>query len=150
MQGIAEFNWVTALIGGMLVGSSAVIIMAFKGRITGITGMINSAITFKADETWRWAFLASVVLGGALYQYGLAPRTGLPPTPTQPLLLLPMIIGGFIVGFGTRMGNGCTSGHGVCGLARFSPRSLVAVATFMTTSIITVFIIRQVLGIVYY
>ena len=150
MQGIAEFNWITALVGGMLVGVSAAVIMAFKGRITGITGMINSAITFKADEAWRWAFLVSVALGGALYQYVVAPRTGLPQTPTQSLLLWPMIIGGFAVGFGTRMGNGCTSGHGVCGLARFSPRSLVSVVTFMTTSIITVYIIRHALGLMYY
>lgn len=150
MQGIAEFNWITALFGGMLVGASAGIIMAFRGRITGITGMINSAITFKSSERWRWVFLISVVAGGALYEYVIAPNSGLPQTPTYPLLFWPMIIGGFAVGFGTRMGNGCTSGHGVCGLARFSPRSLVSVITFMTTAIVTVFIVRQVLGLLTY
>ena len=82
-----------------------------------------------------------MLLGGVLYEYGLASQ----PTPTATLTPWAMIIGGFLVGFGTRMGSGCTSGHGVCGLGRLSMRSLVAVITFMITAILTVFVVRHLL-----
>jgi uncharacterized membrane protein YedE/YeeE len=139
---IAEFNWITGLAGGILIGLSATVLLAFNGRIAGISGMVNNAITFKSSETWRWLFLAGMVGGTALYEYVLAAQ----PTPNSQFVPWAMLIGGFVVGFGTRMGNGCTSGHGVCGLGRRSPRSLVAVLTFMATAVLTVFIIRQVLG----
>ena len=142
---IAEFNWVTGLLGGILIGVSASIMLALNGRITGISGTVNNAITFKANEAWRWIFLAGMLGGAALYEYLLAPQ----PTPTGSFVPVAMIIGGFLVGFGTRMGNGCTSGHGVCGLGRRSPRSLAAVMTFMVTAILTVFILREVLGVIY-
>ncbi len=86
-------------------------------------------------------FILGMLLGGVLYEYELA----LEPTPKSTFAPVAMIIGGFLVGFGTRMGSGCTSGHGVCGLGRLSLRSLVAVLTFLTTAIITVFIVRHVL-----
>lgn len=86
-------------------------------------------------------FILGMLLGGVLYEYGLASQ----PTPKSTFAPVAMIIGGFLVGFGTRMGSGCTSGHGVCGLGRLSLRSLVAVLTFLTTAIITVFIVRHVL-----
>lgn len=139
---IAEFNWVTGLVGGILIGLSATVLLAFNGRIAGISGMVNNAITFKSSEAWRWLFLAGMLGGAALYEYVLAAQ----PTPKGQFVPWAMLIGGFVVGFGTRMGNGCTSGHGVCGLGRRSPRSLVAVLTFMATAVLTVFIIRQVLG----
>ncbi|MBF1990083.1 YeeE/YedE family protein [Fischerella thermalis] len=138
---MAEFNWFTALIGGILIGISATLLLAFNGRIAGISGIINGAITFNKDEIWRWMFILGMLLGGVLYEYGLASQ----PTPKSTFAPVAMIIGGFLVGFGTRMGSGCTSGHGVCGLGRLSLRSLVAVLTFLTTAIITVFIVRHVL-----
>jgi uncharacterized membrane protein YedE/YeeE len=137
---MAEFNWITALLGGMLIGISATLLLAFNGRIAGISGMVNGAITFAASEAWRWLFIVGMIVGAALYEYGFAPQ----PTPTSTFAPFAMIIGGFLVGFGTRMGNGCTSGHGVCGLGRLSGRSLVAVLTFLATAFITVFLTRHV------
>lgn len=138
---MAEFNWLTALVGGVLIGLSATLLLAFNGRIAGISGIVNGAIAFTKKEVWRWMFLLGILLGGAIYEYGLASR----PTPTSTFAPWAMIVGGFLVGFGTRMGSGCTSGHGVCGLGRLSLRSLVAVFTFLLTAILTVFIVRHVL-----
>jgi uncharacterized protein len=135
------FNWITATVGGVLIGISATLLLAFNGRIAGISGIVNGAITFAFDEVWRWIFLLGMLLGGAIYEYGLAPK----PTPTSTFVPWAMIVGGFLVGFGTRMGSGCTSGHGVCGLGRLSSRSLVAVLTFLGTAILTVFVVRHVL-----
>jgi len=138
---MATFNWITALLGGILIGVSATLLLAFNGRIAGISGMINGAMTFAKAESWRWLFLLGLVLGGALYEYILAPQ----PTPHSPFSPWAMILGGVLVGFGTRLGSGCTSGHGVCGLGRLSVRSLVAVLTFLSTAMLTVFIVRHVL-----
>lgn len=138
---MAEFNWLTALMGGVLIGLSATLLLAFNGRIAGISGIVNGAITVTKSEVWRWMFLLGMLLGGVLYEYGLASQ----PTPTSTFAPLAMIVGGFLVGFGTRMGSGCTSGHGVCGLGRLSLRSLVAVLTFLITGILTVFVVRHVL-----
>jgi uncharacterized protein len=138
---VANVNWVTALIGGILIGLSATLLLAFNGRIAGISGIVNGAIAFSKQEVWRWIFILGMLLGGILYEYGLASQ----PTPPATLTPWAMIIGGFLVGFGTRMGSGCTSGHGVCGLGRLSMRSLVAVITFMMTAILTVFVVRHLL-----
>lgn len=138
---MAEFNWITALFGGVLIGLSATLLLAFNGRIAGISGMVNGAITFTKKEIWRWMFILGMLLGGIIYEYGLAPQ----PTPTSTFAPWAMIMGGILVGFGTRMGSGCTSGHGVCGLGRLSLRSLVAVITFLITAILTVFVVRHVL-----
>ncbi|MEO0377606.1 MAG: YeeE/YedE family protein [Cyanobacteria bacterium P01_A01_bin.17] len=131
---MVEFNWVTAFSGGILIGLSATLLLLFNGRIAGISGMVNGAIQFNAAERWRWTFLVGLLMGGALYEYWLAPQ----PTPTSTFAPWAMIVGGFLVGFGTRMGNGCTSGHGGCGLGRLSMRSLAAVLTFMGVAISTV------------
>jgi hypothetical protein len=139
---MAEFNWISALLGGILIGISATILLAFNGKIAGISGIVNGAIQFKRSETWRWLFLVGMVAGGALYEYGLAPQ----PTPTSTFAPWAMVLGGILVGIGTRMGNGCTSGHGVCGLGRLSVRSLAAVLTFLATGFITVFVTRHGLG----
>lgn len=133
---MAEVNWFAALIGGMLIGLSGTILLAFDGRIAGISGIVNGAIKFKPEENWRWLFIAGMLGGGLIYEYVFASE----PTPVSSFAPVAMIVGGFLVGVGTRMGNGCTSGHGVCGLGRLSFRSLVAVITFMITAIITVFI----------
>lgn len=138
---MATFNGMTALLGGILIGISATLLLMFNGRIAGISGIVNGAITFVKAESWRWLFLLGMVLGGAFYEYGLATQ----PTPTSTFAPWAMVIGGFLVGFGTRMGSGCTSGHGVCGLGRLSLRSLVAVMSFMATAMLTVFVVRHVL-----
>ncbi len=138
---MAEFNWITAFVGGVLIGMSATLLLAFNGRIAGISGMVNGAITFTKKEVWRWIFILGLLLGSALYEYGLASQ----PTPSSTFTPWAMIVGGFLVGFGTRMGSGCTSGHGVCGLGRLSLRSLVAVLTFLITAILTVFVVRHVM-----
>lgn len=138
---MAAFNSITALSGGVLIGISATLLLAFNGRIAGISGIINGAITFSKDAGWRWLFILGMILGGMLYEYGLASQ----PTPTSTFAPWAMLIGGFLVGFGTRMGSGCTSGHGVCGLGRLSLRSLVAVLTFMAAAMLTVFVVRHVL-----
>jgi len=139
---MAEFNWINGLIGGILIGISATILLAFNGRITGISGMVNGAISFNKNDAWRWLFLLGMLAGGAIYEFVLSPQ----PTPTSKFAPLTMIIGGLIVGFGTRMGSGCTSGHGVCGLGRLSMRSLVAVLTFLASAFVTVFIVRHLLN----
>ncbi len=138
---MTEVNWIRALAGGMLIGISATILLAFNGRIAGISGIVNGAIKFTKEENWRWLFIVGMLAGGFLYEYLLASES----TPLSPFLPWTMIVGGLLVGFGTRMGNGCTSGHGVCGLGRLSFRSLIAVITFMITAIITVFITHHVL-----
>ncbi|XWK89364.1 MAG: YeeE/YedE family protein [Phormidium sp.] len=138
---MVSVNWIYALIGGILIGLSATLLLAFNGRIAGISGIVNGAIAFNKQEIWRWMFILGMLLGGIFYEYALAPQ----PTPKSTFLPWAMIIGGFLVGFGTRMGSGCTSGHGVCGLGRLSVRSLVAVFTFMITAILTVFVVRHVL-----
>ena len=138
---MAEFNPIHALIGGTLIGLSATILLAWNGRIAGISGILKGAISSTSgDRSWRWLFIVGLLGGGAIYEYsGLAT-----PTPTYALMPIAMIAGGFLVGFGTSMGNGCTSGHGVCGLGRLSPRSLAAVITFLVTAISTVFIINSI------
>jgi uncharacterized protein len=136
---MTEFNWITASVGGALIGLSATVLLLLNGRIAGISGMVNGAITFAREEAWRWTFIAGLLLGAALYEYAIAPE----PTPRSTFAPVAMIIGGLFVGWGTRMGNGCTSGHGVCGLGRLSGRSLAAVTTFLTVAIATVFIIRH-------
>jgi uncharacterized membrane protein YedE/YeeE len=136
-----EASWIAGTIGGLLIGTSATLLLAFNGRIAGISGMVNGALTFARAEQWRWWFIGGMVGGGALYEYVVAPQ----PTPTSTFAPWAMIIGGFLVGFGTRMGNGCTSGHGVCGLGRLSGRSLAAVITFMITAAITVFVTQHIL-----
>lgn len=137
-----DFTPVSALIGGALIGLAATLLYALAGRIAGISGMINTAIENPAERQWRMIFLMGLVVGaGAWFLLGnpaLPARSGFP----LPWLLL----AGLLVGIGTRLGNGCTSGHGICGLARLSKRSLVAVLVFMACGIATTTIIRHLLG----
>jgi prolipoprotein diacylglyceryltransferase len=135
-------DFLTWLIGGVLIGLGAVILMAFNGRIAGMTAMLGGVLEpQKADNRWRLAFLAGAIaapliatLLGAEFSFA-APTTG-----------IALAIGGVIVGIGVTYGSGCTSGHGVCGLARLSPRSFVATATFMVTTFATVTLIRHGFG----
>lgn len=135
-----NFTPYSALIGGALIGLAATVLMLAIGRIAGISGIVNGAMArAKGDTAWRIWFLLGVIGGGALYTEftpaAFAPRSG------YPLWLL--ILAGLLVGFGTRMGSGCTSGHGVCGMARLSTRSFVATAVFLATGILTVFLVTQ-------
>lgn len=140
---MAEFSLVSALVGGLLIGLGAVVLMVANGRIMGIAGILGNLVCEPGsrETPWRLAFLAGMATPAAIL--GLTGQfqvsgTGL----ALPLLLL----AGFLVGFGTRLGNGCTSGHGICGLARFSRRSLAAVVTFMAFCAVTVFVMRHLLG----
>ena len=131
-----------ALAGGMLIGLSAAVFVLFNGRIAGISGILGGLLEWpKGDVAWRLAFLAGLI--GAPLVYGA-------------VLTLPevridadfptLIIAGLLVGVGTRYGSGCTSGHGVCGLSRMSPRSLVATVTFMLAGFATVFVVRHLIA----
>jgi uncharacterized membrane protein YedE/YeeE len=139
---ITDFTPYASLFGGILIGLGAVILMAFNGRIAGMTAMLGGVLEPKSpDSPWRLAFLAGAIaapliatLLGAEFSFA---------SPTTGVLLA---IGGVIVGIGVSYGSGCTSGHGVCGLARLSPRSLVATLTFMATTFATVTLIRHGFG----
>ena len=135
-----HFTPVQALVGGLLIGAAATLTLWTSGRIAGISGILAGSLFQKGQEAfWRGLFLCGLLLGGATYSLfngGLEIETGATPLMT--------ILAGLLVGFGTRMGNGCTSGHGVCGIARFSRRSLVATITFMMVAMLTVWVIRHV------
>lgn len=139
----SNFTPWTALAGGVLVGLAAASFLLLNGRIAGISGILGGLLTPSAgDRSWRFAFLAGLI--GAPVLWMLVAQ--LPPIEIEagyPAL----IIAGLLVGIGTRYGSGCTSGHGVCGLSRFSPRSLAATVSFMFTGFVTVFVIRHVLGV---
>lgn len=128
------------IVGGLLIGAGAVLLLWSSGRIAGISGIASGALEGpRGDRAWRIAFLAGMMIAGAVaLQFLPAP----PRVQTGSTSLL--LAAGFLVGFGTRLGNGCTSGHGVCGLGRFSRRSLAAVATFMACAVATTFLVRHV------
>ncbi|MCF4165890.1 YeeE/YedE family protein [Zavarzinia compransoris] len=130
-------------LGGALIAFSAVLMMAMLGRIAGISGIFGGLLppapATGGEAALRLAFVVGL-LGGPLLLGLLTGDTGIgAPTVDLPM----MIVGGFLVGIGTALGSGCTSGHGICGLSRLSPRSLVAVATFMATGVATVFVVRH-------
>ena len=130
------------LAGGALIGLSASILLVTSGRIAGISGIVGQLLEPKRGEVaWRATFLAGLLIGGLLVAR-LVPGSVVPRQGAGGL----MAVAGLLVGIGTQFGNGCTSGHGVCGLSRFSARSLVAVVTFMGTAAGTVFIMRHVLS----
>ncbi|MES0874700.1 YeeE/YedE family protein [Sinimarinibacterium thermocellulolyticum] len=133
-----------AILGGLLIGLAVVVLAAGTGRVAGISGIAAGALGPKPAEGghWRWAFLIGLVVGGLVYAAFVGPVR--PPSGAADAWL-PVLIGAGLVGFGTRMGSGCTSGHGICGLSRGSMRSLVATAVFMSTGIATVFVARHLL-----
>lgn len=142
-----EFTPLPALIGGALIGLAATLLLWLTGRLAGISGIVHGAVARPFTENgWRVAFLLGMVLGAGAW-FALAPAAGAevpPPREGMPLWIL--LLAGFLVGLGTRVGSGCTSGHGICGLARFSPRSLVAAVTFIGVGVMTVTVVRHVLG----
>lgn len=132
--------WTTALAGGVLIGLAATLLLWLDGRIAGVSGILNGVLfPAAADVAWRIAFIAGLVGAAGLYM-ALVPGA---PVPRGDFPRLGLVVAGLLVGFGTRMGNGCTSGHGVCGLGRLSMRSLAAVTTFMATAIATTFVVRH-------
>ena len=138
---MADANLYGGLLGGLLIGIAATLLLLLNGRIAGISGILAGLITSKitGDWFWRGAFVIGLVCGAALYA-GFRGPLPLQQQAGNALLML----AGLLVGFGTRFGSGCTSGHGVCGLARRSPRSLAATATFIACGALTVFFMRHV------
>jgi len=136
------FAYTTPLIGGLLIGASAVALLYFLGRVAGISGIVWGAVSGQPDNSWRWLFVIGLVIGPLLYHS----LSNTPYPIASPLQWWHAVAGGLLVGFGVKMGSGCTSGHGVCGIGRLSPRSLIATITFMATGIVTVYVIRHLLG----
>lgn|SRR5690554_1446998 len=139
-----EPNIAGGLIGGSMIGIASLLMLLLLGRITGISGILTGVITWNKTGglSWRVTFIAGLILGAAIYQWVFARPLPIEMQASGPLL----IIAGLLVGVGTRLGSGCTSGHGVCGIARRSPRSIASTATFMAVAIITVFVTRHVLS----
>lgn len=140
---MTEFTPWASLGGGVLIGIAATLLMAIHGRIAGMTGILSGIIPPVAtDWDWRLAFLAGAILAPLIYTLlgGTVPFA-------VPVSASALGIGGLIVGIGVYYGSGCTSGHGVCGMARFSPRSIAATLIFMVATFITVYVTRHLLGI---
>ena len=139
---MTDFTPFQSLLGGALIGLSAVLLMTLHGRIAGMTGILTGVIPpVSADWKWRAAFLAGAIGAPLLIRLAGKDIEFSVPVPT-----LALVVGGFLVGVGVHFGGGCPSGHGICGIARLSPRSFVAVATFMATAFVTVFVARHVIG----
>jgi len=141
---MTEFTPIQSLAGGALIGLAAVLLMAVHGRIAGVTGILAGLLPPRivSDWGWRLAFLGGMISAPLVFQA----VANMPVSYQSSASVATLIVGGIIVGVGVTFGSGCTSGHGVCGLARLSPRSLAATLTFMTSTAITVFVVRHVLG----
>lgn len=141
---MTEFTPIAATVGGILIGLSAVLLMAWEGRIAGISGIAGRLLPPYGDKALpsRLAFVLGLVGAPLIY----AAVTGSQVVQTVSSNLPLMAVAGLLVGFGSVYGNGCTSGHGVCGLSRLSVRSLVATLTFMATAFVTVFVVRHLVG----
>lgn len=139
---ITTFTPWSALAGGVLIGIASTLLLWLLGRVAGVSGIAAGVLDGSAGERgWRLAFLAGLPLGAAAWVW--VSHAAVPASGISPWWLL---LAGVLVGFGTRLGSGCTSGHGVCGLGRFSIRSAVAVVVFVCTAMLTTFIVRHVLG----
>lgn len=138
-----ETMLILAIIGGALIGGGAAALMYFSGKIAGLSGIVGGLLEPKpGDLGWRLALVAGVVVGGAALALVRPELFGFGVQRSWPAI----IAGGLLVGFGARLGSGCTSGHGVCGLARLGPRSLVATTTFVATGAVAAFVVNQLLG----
>lgn len=141
---IVNFTPLSAFVGGAMIGLSAALLLLLKGRVAGISGIVGGALSpARGDLAWRLVFIGGLVLGGLIYQWsGLGPGVA----HIEPVVGTPwLVVAGLLVGIGTTIGSGCTSGHGICGLARRSPRSLVATLSFMASAVVTVYVIRHLL-----
>lgn len=138
-----NFTPLTSLLGGLLIGLASAAMLVLNGRIAGISGITGGVLRAGAGDTlWRALFVAGLLAGGLAY--GLLSPESFAVTIDRSVPAL--LVAGLLVGFGTQMGNGCTSGHGICGLSRFSGRSLVAVITFMATAAAMVFAVTTFFG----
>ncbi len=138
-----NFTPLAALVGGILIGISASAMLLLEGKIAGVSGICAGVLNpTKGDTAWKASFIAGLLVGGILlriflpsaFDFGIIRPYGM------------LVIAGLLVGFGTRLGNGCTSGHGVCGISRLSPRSMVATATFIASGALVVYLVNHVLG----
>ena len=135
----AEFTPVLSLLGGMLIGCAALLLMLANGRVMGVSSILGGLLGKAEPKNWRLAFIAGAILAPVLIV-----QSGLYNIPVQPVANgATLYIAAFLVGLGTAIGTGCTSGHGICGLSRLSARSFVAVAIFVITAIITVYMFRH-------
>lgn len=131
-----------SLTGGVLIGLAALLLMALNGRVMGVSGILGGLLANQpapGERGWRLAFILGTILGPVLVMAATSSSVEIRPVASGFWLML----AGLIVGLGTAIGSGCTSGHGICGLARFSPRSMVAVGTFMAAAVITVYALRH-------
>lgn len=128
-------EWLQALIGGALIGCASLILLLGQGRIAGFSGIISTAL-FESGARWRWLFLIGTMVGGFIVSGFIGSNVNVKISPT-------IVIAGFLVGVGARIGNGCTSGHGICGVGRFSIRSVVATMIFMFAGILTATLFHQ-------
>lgn len=150
MPTLTTFTPIDGIVGGLLIGLATTAWLWLYGRVTGMSGIVHGAVlrSEPGDRSWRWFYIAGLIIGALIYTHVLITH-GLPGTHFGVQLQVSwplMILAGLLVGFGTRMGNGCTSGHGVCGLSRFSRRSMVAVPTFFVFGVLATFFVRHVLG----
>ena len=135
-----NFSPVESLVGGIVIGIAALVLLRFYRRIAGISGIFGGLFPFDTGETlWRLVFLAGLMTGGVVLSFLHSDAVDFQLTYSNPALIL----AGLLVGVGSRMGNGCTSGHGICGLGRLAPRSMAAVLTFMVTGILTAVVVQQ-------
>ena len=136
------FTPLAGLAGGILIGLAAVVLMGLLGRIAGVSGIVAGLLKpFGDDAIWRAAFVLGLIGGASVLRL-----QGWAETPVISTSWPILIVGGFLVGLGTRIGGGCTSGHGVCGIARLSTRSIIATAIFLSVAMAEVYLIRHVLG----
>jgi uncharacterized membrane protein YedE/YeeE len=132
-------EWLLALAGGALIGASAALLLLVNGRIAGVSGVLAGLLDPRADDReWRLLFMLGLVSGGVAAR-GLLPAA----LSARGTTVATALVAGLLVGVGTRLANGCTSGHGVCGVSRLAPRSLAATATFIATGALTVFVARR-------
>ena len=141
---MAEFDWIAGLAGGVLIGLAATLLLGGSGRIAGISGILGELLSRpRSAGAWRWLFIVGLLVGA----FGQQLISGNPVVPREGYPVVLLLAGGLLVGVGTRMGGGCTSGHGVCGIARFSPRSIVATVIFLLLAMVTVAVVRHGLGV---
>ena len=145
-----NFTPLSATIGGVLIGLAATMLLLTQGRVAGISNIVGGLLeTNEDDRLWRILFIVGLILGSSTYVFFGENTSNININPFQlndKNHMFFMILGGLLVGFGSQIGSGCTSGHGVCGLGRFSMRSLTATITFMVTAGITVFVVRSLTG----
>lgn len=141
---MTTFTPFSAAVGGLLIGIAAVLLWWLNGRVAGVSGVAGGLwFGARGDRTWRWLFLAGLVLGAGLW----VAWTGAQPLPRPAFPAGALVLAGGLVGYGTTLAGGCTSGHGVCGMARLSPRSLVATGIFLAVALATTALVRHGLGI---